>query len=57
MSSRTELLDRYTFRSNAEARVAVFKFIEGWHNLRRRHSALDYLSAVNYERKRTVAAG
>ena len=34
-----------------EARgMAVFEFIEGWYNPRRRHSALDYLSPVDYER-------
>ena len=25
-------------------------FIEGWYNPHRRHSALDYLSPINYER-------
>jgi hypothetical protein len=35
---------------NAEARMAVFEFIEGWYNPHRRHSALDYLSPINYER-------
>jgi len=29
---------------------AVFEFIEGWYNPHRRHSALDYLSPINYER-------
>ena len=28
---------------------AVFDFIEGWNNRRRRHSALDYLSPTIYE--------
>jgi putative transposase len=28
----------------------VFEFIEGWYNPQRRHSALDYLSPINYER-------
>ncbi len=35
-----ELIDRSTFRSPAEARRAVFEFIEGWYNPHRRHSAL-----------------
>ena len=46
-----ELLDRRRFRSQAEARMAVFRFIEGWDNPRRRHSALGYLSPVEYERR------
>jgi len=45
-----ELLDRRHFRSQVEARMAVFEFIEGWYNPHRRHSALDYLSPINYER-------
>ena len=45
-----ELLERRRFRSHAEARMAVFEFIEGWYNPRRRHSAIGYLSPVNYER-------
>jgi len=46
-----ELLDRHRFQSQAEARMAVFEFIEGWYNPHRRHSALDYLSPLNYERR------
>lgn len=45
-----ELLDRRKFRTKAEAKMAVFQFIEGWYNPGRRHSALGYLSPVNYER-------
>jgi transposase InsO family protein len=45
-----ELLDRRHFRTWVEARMAVFEFIEGWYNPHRRHSALDYLSPINYER-------
>src|SRR6266852_5176054 len=45
-----ELLDRERFRTQADARLAVFDFIEGWYNPRRRHSALDYLSPMMYER-------
>jgi len=45
-----ELLDRRKFRTKAEARMAVFQFIEGWYNPGRRHSALGYQSPINYER-------
>ena len=41
-----ELLDRRRFKTQAEARMAVFTFIEGFYNPRRRHSALEYLSPV-----------
>jgi putative transposase len=45
-----ELLDRWRFVTQVEARLAVFDFIEGWYNPHRRHSALGYLSPVTYER-------
>ena len=45
-----ELLDRRTFQTKAEARMAVLDFIEGWYNPARRHSALGYLSAIDYEK-------
>lgn len=46
-----ELLDRVTLRTRDEARLAVFDFIEGWYNPRRRHSALDYESPLVFERQ------
>jgi putative transposase len=46
-----ELIDRRTFRTQAEARIAIFQFIEGFYNPRRRHSSLDYLSPIEYERR------
>ena len=46
-----ELLDRRRFRSQAEARMAVFSYIEGWYNPSRRHSALGCLSPVSYEER------
>ena len=44
-----ELIDRRSFRTQAEARLAIFQFIEGWYNPRRRHSALGYLSPNDYD--------
>jgi putative transposase len=51
-----ELLDRRRFTNQAEARTAIFEFIEGWYNPHRRHSALDYQSPINYERSQLSAA-
>jgi putative transposase len=45
-----ELLDRQRFPTQAQVRLAVFDFIEGWYNPRRRHSALAYLSPMLFER-------
>jgi putative transposase len=46
-----ELLDRERFRTPGEARMAVFAFIEGWYNSHRRHSSLNYLSPLEFERR------
>ena len=49
-----ELLDRRTFSSRAEARLAVFEFIEGWYNPHRRHSSIGYESPINFERQHSA---
>ena len=46
-----ELLARRRFTSQAEARMAVFSFVEGWYNPLRLHSALGYRSPVTYEQQ------
>jgi putative transposase len=51
-----ELLDLQRFPTQAEAKMAVFDFIEGFYNPRRRHSALGQLSPVNFERRHEAAA-
>jgi putative transposase len=51
-----ELLNRRHFKSQIEARLAIFEFIEGWYNPHRRHSALDYRSPINYERSHSAKA-
>jgi len=47
-----ELLDRRRFTSQAQARMAVFTFIEGFYNPVRLHSALGYRSPIRYEQER-----
>ncbi|MGF6214335.1 hypothetical protein ABIE32_004254, partial [Comamonas sp. 4034] len=49
-SLEAELIERNSFQSKAQARMAVFTWIEGWYNPRRRHSGLGYLSPMNFER-------
>ncbi len=46
-----ELLDRVRFRTQAEAKIGIFDFIEGFYNPSRRHSSLGYLSPNEFERK------
>jgi putative transposase len=51
-----ELLDRRKFRTREEASRAVFAFIEGWYNPRRRHSSLGQVSPMRYEKEYALAA-
>jgi putative transposase len=46
-----ELLERRRFAHQVEARLAVFDFIEGFYNSHRRHSSLNYLSPLEFERR------
>jgi putative transposase len=50
-SLECELIARRSWRTKAEARTAVFTWIEAWYNPRRRHSALAQMSPINFERK------
>jgi putative transposase len=49
-----EVLDRRNFQSHAEARMAIFSYIEGWYNPSRRHSGIGYLSPIAYEEKMPI---
>ena len=46
-----ELLDRCRWQTRAELATAIFEWIEGWYNPRRRHSSVADLSPVDYERR------
>ena len=47
---KKEKIYRQSWPTRAEARSAVFAYIEGWYNPRRRHSTLAYLSPIEFER-------
>jgi putative transposase len=49
-SLKTEWIDD-GYATEAQARMEVFKYIELFYNSTRRHSALDYLSPAEYERR------
>jgi putative transposase len=50
-SLEAEVLDRNRFRTRQEATRAVFCWLAGWYNIRRRHSGVCYLSPQEYERR------
>jgi len=50
---KKELIHRRSWETRDQARSAVFEYIEGFYNRRRRHSKLGYLSPVDYESQTT----
>jgi putative transposase len=46
-----ELIDRRIWQSETEARLALFTYIEGRYNSRRRHSALGQTSPAAFEQR------
>ena len=50
-SLECELIDRRSWKSFAEARMAVFTWIEGWYNPRRRHSGIGQKSPIHFEKE------
>jgi transposase InsO family protein len=49
-SLKTELVYRRNFKTREEAKRAIFEWIETWYNRQRRHSALGYMSPVEFEK-------
>jgi len=50
-SLKYELVYHHRFATLAEARIALFDYIETFYNRTRLHSSLDYLSPINFESK------
>jgi putative transposase len=50
-SLETELIDRTSWRTRADARLAVFDYIEAFYNPIRRHSSLGQISPAEFERR------
>jgi transposase InsO family protein len=48
---KTELVHTRAWPTRQSARTAIYEYIEVFYNRRRRHSALDYLSPTEYERR------
>lgn len=54
-SLKTERIARKTYRTRNHARQVVFDYIERFYNSTRTHSALGYLSPIDFEKQANVA--
>jgi putative transposase len=45
----TELIDRRRFKKKSEARMAIFHYIEGWYNVRRRHTSIGTFAPISFQ--------
>jgi len=54
-SLKTERTARKVYRTRNEARTSEFDHIERYHNQRRRHSKLGYLSPMEFEARAMLA--
>ena len=54
---KNELLEDGVWPTHAAVRAAIFEYIEGWYNTRRRHSTLGNISPAAYEATATPAPG
>ena len=56
-SLKKELINRQSWASRQQAKTAVFGYIEGFYNRRRRHSRLGMLCPVAFEARHALAPG
>lgn len=53
---KVELIHRRQFQTRAEARHAIFEYIEVFYNRLRRHSSIGYVSPAEFERQHSAVA-
>lgn len=53
---KSELIYQHKYESRAQAKAAIFEYIEVYYNRQRKHSTNGYLSPLNYEQKWLNAA-
>jgi putative transposase len=46
---QVELLNRKRLKTRVELAAAIHNYIENWHNKRRRHSAMNMLTPIEFE--------
>jgi putative transposase len=51
-----ELVMTHDWRTQEQARRAIFRYIDMWYNRKRRHPTLGYFSPANYEAQLLKAA-
>lgn len=50
-----ELIDRRVWRTHAQARHAIFTWVESWYNPERRQSSLGQISPMGFGRRHALA--
>ena len=51
---KTELIYHHKYKTRMEAELQVFKYIETWYNKKRRHSALNRKSILEFNQKNNI---
>jgi transposase InsO family protein len=54
---KKDLIHRRAWPTKAEARTAIFEYVEAFYNRRRRHSRLAMLSPADFENRTLVTGG
>lgn len=55
-TAKSEKLNRYNFKTKQEAKLCVFRYIEGWYNKSRLHSTIGYKTPDELEKEMEKAA-
>lgn len=52
---QVELLNRRRWKTRIELANAIFEYLEIFHNRQRRHSALGWLTPIEFEKQTTIS--